>query len=363
MNHVMSPEIRELIRAAHYHPSVILVMPFEPKMCAKPKLASQLTRQVSLVEMELSREYADELAGVVLQKLRKLVSHINFNTYRQSIAIFVSPLFEKILYLDMPVEEKVIINNNFRVREVVAARKELHNFLVLVLSGGWNKVYLSEGNRMQEVKVDTPGHVDAWISDVPAMAIGEGESRQDILLRKFLKQTDNGLKQLLEVYPFPLFVMGTTKMLRCFRSLTAHENSISGYLEGDYSQQTGGELMEALNPCIEDWKKLKQDYLLRQLENMANSGNLAAGISEVRKEVLHHAGSLLVVEKDFSVAQGKAVNLHGAEPEAVKYSPFSYIGDMVDEAIEKVLEDGGTVEFVDPGLLATYEHIALVKKF
>ncbi|MBK6634610.1 MAG: hypothetical protein IPG38_10090 [Chitinophagaceae bacterium] len=42
------------------------------------------------------------------------------------------------------------------------------------------------------------------------------------------------------------------------------------------------------------------------------------------------------------------------------YNRYSYIKDAVDDVIEKVLENGGDVEFVDEGVLKEYQHIALI---
>ena len=44
---------------------------------------------------------------------------------------------------------------------------------------------------------------------------------------------------------------------------------------------------------------------------------------------------------------------------ARKTNPF-YIKNAVDEVIDKVLENGGDVEFVDDNLLKNYQHIALI---
>jgi hypothetical protein len=41
----------------------------------------------------------------------------------------------------------------------------------------------------------------------------------------------------------------------------------------------------------------------------------------------------------------------------------SYIKDAVDDIIEKMLEYGGDVEFVDEGVLKDYDHIALIKYY
>ena len=48
--------------------------------------------------------------------------------------------------------------------------------------------------------------------------------------------------------------------------------------------------------------------------------------------------------------------------EAIADSPF-YIKDAVDDVIEKVLKNGGDVEFVDEGLLKDYQHIALIQYY
>jgi hypothetical protein len=56
---------------------------------------------------------------------------------------------------------------------------------------------------------------------------------------------------------------------------------------------------------------------------------------------------------------------HGSNDEIIyraiePYNKFSYIKDAVDDVIEKVLENGGDVEFVDEGLLKKHKHIALI---
>ena len=45
------------------------------------------------------------------------------------------------------------------------------------------------------------------------------------------------------------------------------------------------------------------------------------------------------------------------------YNRFSYIKDAVDDVMEKVLEFGGDVEFVDEGILDAYAHIVLINYY
>jgi hypothetical protein len=45
------------------------------------------------------------------------------------------------------------------------------------------------------------------------------------------------------------------------------------------------------------------------------------------------------------------------------YNKFSCIKNLIDELIEKVLENGGNVELVSNGFLKEYGPITLIKKF
>jgi hypothetical protein len=50
-------------------------------------------------------------------------------------------------------------------------------------------------------------------------------------------------------------------------------------------------------------------------------------------------------------------------PPEEPYNKYSCIKDAVDDVIEKVLQHGGDVEFVDEGMLKDYGHIVLVQYY
>jgi hypothetical protein len=84
---------------------------------------------------------------------------------------------------------------------------------------------------------------------------------------------------------------------------------------------------------------------------------------EVWREAMNHNGRLLVVEKNYTYAA-----LQGSSEDVIykaieSYNKFSYIKDAVDDVMEKVLENGGDVEFVDTEVLNGYHHIALIQHF
>ncbi|MEO6219305.1 MAG: hypothetical protein ABIO81_02680, partial [Ginsengibacter sp.] len=86
------------------------------------------------------------------------------------------------------------------------------------------------------------------------------------------------------------------------------------------------------------------------------------GIEDVMSAASLHKGRLLVVEKNYicPIQHGSEDNIHSCY--AGNINPF-YIKNTVDEVIDKVLENGGDVEFVDDNLLQDYQRIALIQYY
>ena len=365
MNTVVASEIREVMEAAHYRPAVSIIMPFEPKMSLKTELTHSLKTTADKVEQELLENYPDEMGILVMQKLRAIIKSLNINTHKKSIAIYVSPIFEKVLYLDIAVEEKIIVDESFEIRDLVYSKKQLHKYLVLLLSGKESQMYLSNSTTFVRIVSNTPESVFAYVNDIPERLANWSDmsERKEIVMDKFLHHIDNSLDIILNAYHLPLFILGTERIIGHFKKFTKHAAAVIEYVQGNYEEATVQELKEILEPHIADWKKVKEKDLLNQLEEAAGKKKLAVGMRDVWREAMAHKGRLLVVEKNYMYTAQ-----HGSSEEIIykaiePYNKFSYIKDAVDDVMEKVLENGGDVEFVDKDVLKDYNHIALLQYY
>lgn len=365
MNTIMTTDICEVMDAVHYRPAVSIIMPFEPKMSLKTELTHTLKMAVDKVERELAENYPGEMGKLVIQKLRSIIRNLNFNTFKKSIAIFVSPIFEKILYLDITVEEKIIVDESFEIRDLVYSKKQLHKYLVLLLSAKESRMYLGNTDTFVRIMSNTSESAFDFENDVSERVanFSDMSDRKQILIDKFLHYIDNSLDHILKAYPLPLFVLGTEKVLGHFKKITKHARLVVDYVQGNYEEATLLHLKEILEPHIRDWKKVREKDLLNQLEEAAGKKKLAVGMKEVWQEANHRKGRLLLVEKNYMYAAE-----HGSEKDNIhetveSYNRFSYIKDAVDDVMEKVLENGGDIEFVDEGILQNYDHIALVQYY
>ena len=306
-------------------PAVAVILPFNPKMTAKSELNTSLQRAFELAEAQLAAQYTQNTVQDMLARLVDSRARIDFGTYTQSIALFISPLFEKIFYLDIPVEEKVYVDESLEIRDLVFSKKEIHKYLVLVL--GENRARIFIGNTTTFIRV---------VSDSAVNDPGD-----------FMQRTDVGLGRMLAAYNFPLLVIGSTQAVAEFQRNTLHNHRVLSYVPGIDPAASEETIKAEIAPYVADWKMVKQADILGRLTAAGVAGKLVTGINHCRKEACRKKGALLVVEKNYVCAT--RLNL----------PPF-YLRDEVDEVIEQVLQSGGDVEFVEEGVLDPHNKIALI---
>jgi hypothetical protein len=363
MNTFVSPELLEVMESVHYRPAISIILPFDPKMGAKKEITHSLKIATDKVEHDLEENYPPEITKLVMYKLRTIIKDLNYNTHKKSIAIYVSPVFEKVLYLDISVDEKIIVDESFEIRDLVFSKKQLHKYLVLLLSSKESRMFLGNNDSFIRIVSNTSESAAAYNTDTPEKVANftDSNSRKEMLMDKFLLHVDNGLNFILKAYPLPLFVLGTEKTIGHFKKISKHNGSVIDFIQGNYEEYSIPELKEILEPHITDWKKVTQKNLLNQLEEAEGKKKLAVGMRNVWREAMNKKGRLLLVEKNYmynAVHGSKDDNIYKpVEP----YNKFSNIKDAVDDVIEKVLENGGDVEFVDEELLKDYQHIAMIQ--
>jgi hypothetical protein len=363
MKTFITEDISELMGTVHYRPAVSIIMPFEPKMNLKVNLSQALNFAADKVERELKENYPPETVMLIMQKLKKLLKELNFNTFKKSIAIFVSPVFEKVLYLDLPVEEKIIIDESFEIRDLVYCKKQAQKYLVLQLSTKEIRMYLGENGSFIKI-VSEPALAQAGnnLKDSPERVANFSDTQQyrETLMNNLLLHVDHTLEQILQSYQLPLFIMGSERILGHFKKITKHTSVVVETITGNYEEKTIPELKEILQPYVADWKKVFQKDLLNKLDHAAGMHQLSTGMQEVWRNAMAQKGKLLVVEKNFQYAAVQGDKEENIEKAIEPFSKFSYIRDAVDDVIEKVLQNGGDVEFVEENMLKDFGQIALI---
>src|SRR6476469_953475 len=115
-------EQQEVIAKIKYLPAISIILPFQPVITAKNQLEYRLKMIMGKIELRLVTLYSAEKAMPMIIKLRNLIRNLNYYTNKKSIAIFVSPVIEKVYYLEAEVEEKIVIDESFEIRDLVSCK-------------------------------------------------------------------------------------------------------------------------------------------------------------------------------------------------------------------------------------------------
>lgn len=207
--------------------------------------------------------------------------------------------------------------------------------------------------------------MDRYSNDLNVQAdiSAAGAQRNEETPERFFHHVDNILGHVLNAYDLPLFVLGTDKTVQHFKKITRHNDRIINYVHGNYGDIPQTEMKKAIAPYVSDWKKVKERDLLLQLNAAREFKKLATGIQEVWKEVTRKKGRLLIVERTYMYSGQQDYPKDITHQKSGIPGTAFFIKDAVDDVIEKVLQNGGDVEFVDEGVLKDYRHIALIQHY
>jgi hypothetical protein len=225
--------------------------------------------------------------------------------------------------MDLEVEQQLVIDEPFRIRDLAEARKKEKEYLVMVLDKDQSRTYLGQDDRLRLIKSNTP---------------------QSVSSNAFIHQMDIGLGAVLKVYPLPVFIVGPASVTGLFRKITRNIEHIAGYLQKDNIDRTECHLQEWLRPELSAWISLRQRMVQQQMETALQAGKLICGMENVSRAAGSRNSILLVIPADRSPG------------------PRSFCNDgTIDEVAEKVLANGGDVETVDSSLLEGYDNIAIIR--
>lgn len=341
--------IKEVAKGA---PPVAIVMPFNPKMTPRAECESRLKLLVAKAERELLARYPSEVVLPVIRRIQQAVKALNGTTHKSSVAIFVNGDDAQTLYMDIPVEETIVIDTPFAVKDLLECRVDEREFLILLLSNRNSRIYLSTGEDYRIVKSNTPETIYAYLNEVPTRTanFSDPSERREVMLDKFLHHIDEGLDSVLAAWPRPVFVIGDPRVAGHFKSLTHHGKNIVDYIHLDPAEWNTDHWKEALGPYLADWEKIREAHALRLVEKATDAGKLVAGIAEVARQARCHNARLLVVEDGYTGTSGAPAG------------DFQ-LTDPVDRVVWQVLSNGGNVERVGKDSLKHLGRIALVKYY
>ena len=344
----------ETIDAVQPIPCVSVILPFNPAMSLKKELNDVIKIALDYVEAELHEKFPEEISLLLMRKLNSAIKELNFNTNKKSIAIYLSPVFSKVLYLDMPVNATIKVADCFQVREVVSCKKQLEQYLLLQTTTEGFKIFV--GSKDKLVKIVSTPYFNRNFTNI------DNAGTAVSTIKEAIHHIDQTLEIILQAYKMPLFAAASAYMTEQLKLQSSFAGKFIDYIPLPKIEITPYHLQQLAASHTADWNAVIRKMIHNSILSAAAENKLIAGIRNVCREAMSHQSSLLIIEKDFQCSDAGETS-EGVINKAIgPYSNFSYIRNTTDEIIEKVLEDGGDVEFATGNSLEEYDHIVLIKK-
>jgi len=347
-------------------PAISIILPVHPQF---PDIKIDSEHMIAIfknIEKQLDARYGNEITDSMMKKVKKVVLDIPANHLSKSLLIYVSPETEKVLSLPFPVNEKIIVDDSFEIRDLIYASQKDKNYLLLMISQNHVKTFIGDLFRLAVMEYpNMPENVhDAWHEhSFPGWDYLDTKAFEERNLRTYLRFIDEVVENALKQNDYPVVVMGDVKLLGYFRQHTRNTKRIAGYVDGNYEHSSLPDIKKKAETVIEKLIKSEEEKALVQLQGAASKNNFNAGITEVWRAAAEGKGKMLIVEKDYHQRARRGADEFTIIPDESENNPLNILSDAVDDAIELALSKGGEVVFVDNDSLKLYNRIALITRF
>ena len=361
----MKYEIESLLDQKAF-PAISLILPVHPQFPDVKLDSEHMISVLKNIEKKLNGRYGLERTQLMIQKVKNVISTIESKHLLKTLLIYVSPETEKVISLPYAVEEKIIIDSSFEVRDLIYAAQKNINYLLVIISQKGVKTFNGDLFELKSIEfADMPENVKDVSNEhsFPSLDYLDNKAFDEKNLHNYLRFIDDVLEKSLKQNGTPVVIMGNVKILGYFRLYTQNTKRIIGYVEGNYEHVSLPEIKSKAEPIIQ--KRLLDDEkkAISELEEAVNANKYNAGITEVWRSAAEGKGRLLLVEKNYSVRARRGMDEYSIFPDDSESNLHNVLSDAVDDVIELILKKNGEVIFVENGKLKSFERIALINRY
>lgn len=281
-----------------------------------------------------------------------------------AIGLYVDEWLIHTVELPFPVRDRVVVGEDFVVRDLHAALSRSPRYVVVDLAGAGARCYVGYASQLTEAD---DGAFPVEPRELPGAAPRREQRRErsavrDKVLSSFARDVDDALATEIEGDDRPVIVVGSQRRVAALRSVTRLGDRVLAEIHhtGELSAER---LAELARPALTSWESGRQQAALAELDAATGKRRAAFGLAEVWAQAADAKIERLVVEEHFHQGADAGGDPSTIVPAGTGASAAPAIDDAVDELIAQVSTTGGSVAIVADGLLASQGRIAAVLRY
>jgi len=371
MDVVSSSDVRALVESSERN-SVSIFLPTHRAGVDTQQDPIRLKNLLRKAEEQLTeRGLRPVEAKEFLEQAHALVNDSVFWRHQaDGLAIFLSPKVFRTFRVPLAVEEKVVVNDRFRVKPLLPLLMSTGRFYLLALSQGHTRFFRCSQHAISEIQYEglvqsmeewsqyeDPDSEDHQFRHVRTNAAvgrsgtntgrqtlftGHGEDEPDAKDKalQFFRILDKSLHPVLKDESAPLLLAGVEYLLPLYKTANTHRNLLDEGILGNPEGKSPQELLAQAWPLVEPHFKQAQQQALARYEDF---GGTERATSEIRAIVpAAHDGRV----DTLFVAQGAeipGVYDHGSHAVTLVGESGTGGEDLVDLAVAQTLVNSGHV--------------------
>lgn len=356
-------------------PCVSIILPTHRKSPERTQdelsMSSAVEKATQLLHFKYGKN-GDKISRVI-ENLERMTQEIDYLHNDKGLGIFVSTEISRTVKFPFEVEEKIIVGENFEVRDMLYLSEYLMDYYVLVLSEKSARLMKGNGEKLEEIKDNNfpikfhddyeyvhSSHASSYGYSLKSTEKDKSIIREERLISN-LKASDKKLSTYITKVT-PLIIAGVNKEIGYFMKITTNAKFVVGKVKGNFSHNSFHHLGELAFDQIKIYLDKEAQKLLIRLDIAVGKKLAAIGIEETWYASKEGKGLVLLIEKDHACpgfVTGDKLNL--SKPALGK--PYKIVTDVVDEIMETVLKKNGKVAILQNGMLKNYDGIALIERY
>lgn len=334
------------------YPSVSLLVPIDGETPWKSRLGCLHDDAVA----RLRSEFGPALDSRLTRRLSAAVADATAPRGARSIAVYVNCDVASVVGLGIEVRERVVVDDTFATRDLVATGLRQPSYWVLALNLSDPKLFHAHDGRLHPRPLNLP--------DVAAhpstKRTGRGVDRRtasEIQRTRRTRVVDAAVTTALTDSSDPVVVVGADPTLSQFLARTRNIERVEAVVRR--APGTSADIIaNVVAPAVAEMLTERRERALQNLDQAVSNGAASSGIEAVWRATRRSTPGLLIVEDGFE--QPAQISSVGRFELAKDSTAPDVIDDVVDEIIEAVLAAGGRVEMTPAGVLADHQRIAFV---
>ena len=379
MDKLIKSDIEELI-SGNEGPCVSLYMPTSRKAGNNVnKMKIKMKNLIKKAENELKEKwnYSKSEIENFFKDLYDLTNNRDF-WFNQSLGLAVYVSKDELKYYRLPLnfKEKVDVEQNFVIKQLIPELFEDRKFYILTVSKNDNRLFESTSENIREIELeDSPESIEDTLKyDDPEKTIqyhsnsgngsaiyhGQGvtdeDNNEDFM--RYLREIDEAVYNYLHNREEPLVLMCVEEVFPLYKKANSFPNLLEEFIKGSPDKISKEEILKrawkVVKPHIENYKI----EAINKYENLIGSDRIGTDFKNVFKNSFYGKIDSLFIQSN-SEKRGS----FDRENEEVKISKDSKDIDLYNEAAIQTIINGGEVYVLDKEEMPTEEKIAAVYRY